>query len=197
LRSKGIEAYNALVAHRRDQLGIQLPRILSQNGPFVWEIGCGHGHFLTAYAAAHPSEQCVGIDIAPERIARAVRKQERSRLKNLHFLLASADDFLASIPPGRTVGAIFILFPDPWPKRRHHKNRLMKREFLDAVAAAAERGAPLYFRTDHEPYFREAAAILGENPAWSPSKETLLPLEEPTVFQKRAPRHFTLVAARR
>jgi tRNA (guanine-N7-)-methyltransferase len=197
LRSKGIEAYNALVAHRREQLGVELPYMLPKEGPFVWEIGCGHGHFLTAYAAAHPSEPCIGIDIAPERIASALRKQERSGLRNLHFVLADADDFLASLPRGRTVGAIFILFPDPWPKRRHHKNRLIKREFLNAVAAAAVEGALLYFRTDYEPYFREAATVLGENPAWALSKETLLPLEEPTVFQKRAPRHFTLVAARR
>ena len=196
MRSKGIDNYNALVAQRREQLRIQIPRLLPENGPFVWEIGCGHGHFLTAYAAAHPTEQCIGIDISPERIARAERKQVRAGLRNLHFILADAEDFLASLPLGRRIGTMFILFPDPWPKRRHHKNRLIKPEFLAAAAAASEKGAPLYFRTDYEPYFAEARLAVGADPAWRLLPPAPLPLEEPTVFQKRAPRHFTLVAER-
>lgn len=197
MRSKGIDGYNTLVAQRREQLRIQIPKLLPGGGPFVWEVGCGHGHFLTAYAAAHPAEQCVGIDISIERIERAIRKQVRARLKNLHFILADAQDFLAALPRGCRVGAIFILFPDPWPKRRHHKNRLIKPEFLAAAAAASDNGAPLYFRTDYEPYFAEAKLILGADPSWTLLPQALLPIEEPTVFQRRAPRHFTLVAARR
>jgi len=197
LRSKGIESYNALVAHRREQLGAWFGKHVPDDGPFVWEIGCGHGHFLTAYASAHPAELCIGIDIAPERVARAERKKTRARLGNLHFILADADDFLAALPRGRRVSAIFILFPDPWPKRRHHKNRLMKPEFLAAAAAACEKGAPLYFRTDYEPYFAEAKLVVGADPSWRLLPAAPLPLEEPTVFQRRAPRHFTLVAARR
>ncbi len=197
MRSKGIESYKALVAQRREQLRIQFPKLLPRDESFVWEIGCGHGHFLTAYAAAHPQEPCIGIDISPERVARAERKQVRAGLRNLHFILADADDFLAALPRGRRASAIFMLFPDPWPKRRHHKNRLVKPEFLAAAAAAAEKGAPLYFRTDYEPYFAEARLLVGGAPAWRLLPQTLLPLEEPTVFQRRAPRHFTLVAARR
>jgi tRNA (guanine-N7-)-methyltransferase len=197
LRSKGIETYNALIADRREQLGVRFKKVLPGEGSFVWEIGSGHGHFLTAYAAAHPGEICIGIDIAPERVARAERKQVRARLGNLHFLLADADDFLAALPRGRLASAIIILFPDPWPKRRHHKNRLMKPEFLAAAAAASEKGARLYFRTDYEPYFAEARLVVGAAPAWKLLPAAPLPLEEPTVFQKRAPRHFTLVAARR
>jgi tRNA (guanine-N7-)-methyltransferase len=189
--------YEALVASRRDQLRIQIPRLLSSPVPFVWEIGSGHGHFLTAFAAAHPEVQCIGIDISLDRVARAKRKQERAGLGNLHFILADAADFLAALPAGARLGAVFILFPDPWPKRRHHKNRLLKPELLSAVAAVAGSGAPLYLRTDHEQYFREAEATVAAHEAWTRSPGTLLPFEEPTVFQRRAPRHFTLVATRR
>jgi tRNA (guanine-N7-)-methyltransferase len=197
LRSKGIETYKALIADRREQLRILFQKVLPDEGRFVWEIGSGHGHFLTAYATAHPSDRCIGIDIAPERVARAERKQARAHLGNLHFILADADDFLAALPRGRRASAIFILFPDPWPKRRHHKNRLMKPEFLAAAAAAADKGAHLYFRTDYEPYFAEARLVVGADPSWRLLPTAPLPIEEPTVFQKRAPRHFTLVAARR
>jgi tRNA (guanine-N7-)-methyltransferase len=164
---------------------------------FVWEVGSGHGHFLAAYAAAHPGDICVGIDIASDRIARAERKRERARLANLHFVRADATDFLASMPEGTRFAAIFVLFPDPWPKRRHSKNRIMKPEFLAAAASRAEKGTRLYFRTDHEPYFREAAATVSAHASWKLSDPAPWPFEEPSVFQKRAVRHFSLVAMRR
>jgi tRNA (guanine-N7-)-methyltransferase len=182
---------------RREELRRALEGIIAPAARFVWEIGSGHGHFLTAYATAHPDESCIGIDIASERIARAERKCERAQLKNLHFVRADAEDFLASMPKRARFTAIFILFPDPWPKRRHHKNRLIKPGFLSAAAAKSGRGAGLYFRTDHEPYFKEAAATIREHPDWVVHDTEILPLEEPTVFQKRASRYFTLVATRR
>lgn len=197
MRPSKPESYEALVARRRDELRAELPRLLPSVEPFVWEIGSGHGHFLTAFAAAHPRVQCIGIDISLDRVTRAKRKKERAGLGNLHFILADASDFLAALPAGARIGAAFMLYPDPWPKRRHHKNRLLKPEFLSALAAVAESGAPVYLRTDHEPYFREAEATIEAHAAWARSPGTLLPFEEPTVFQKRAPRHFTLVATRR
>jgi tRNA (guanine-N7-)-methyltransferase len=181
---------------QRDELRARLLEILRPVGSFVWEVGSGHGHFLTAYAAAHPGEFCVGVDIASDRVGRANRKRERARLPNLHFLFADAADFLATVPEGARLSAIFILFPDPWPKRRHHKNRVLSAEFLAAAGALANPGAGLYFRTDHEPYFRAAAAVIREDPLWKEVPGAGLPFEEPTVFEKRAERHFTLVALR-
>jgi tRNA (guanine-N7-)-methyltransferase len=186
----------ARISGQRDELRAQLLEILRPGGNFVWEVGSGHGHFLTAYAAAHPGEFCIGVDIASDRVGRANRKRERARLPNLHFLFADAADFLATVPEGARVSAIFILFPDPWPKRRHHKNRVLSAEFLTAAGALANPGAGLYFRTDHEPYFRAAAAAIREHPHWKEAPGGGLPFEEPTVFEKRAERHFTLVALR-
>jgi tRNA (guanine-N7-)-methyltransferase len=197
LRSTGLKGHAAIVASRRDALRRILADMIEATGRFVWEVGSGHGHFLTAYAEAHPGEICVGIDIASERIARADRKRERSKLERLHFVRADAEDFLASMPERARFSSIFILFPDPWPKRRHHKKRLIKPEFLSALAARSEKGARLHFRTDHEPYFREAQGILLEHADWIRSDVATLPFEEPTVFQKRAARYFTLVAMRR
>lgn len=197
MRSTGLKGHAAIVASRRDALRRVLADKIEPTARIVWEVGSGHGHFLTAYAAAHPGEICVGIDIASERIARADRKRERSKLARLHFVRAEADDFLASMPERARFSSIFILFPDPWPKRRHHKKRLIKPEFLSAVAARSAKGAHLHFRTDHEAYFREAQGIILEHADWIPSEAGTLPFEEPTVFQKRAARYFTLVAMRR
>jgi tRNA (guanine-N7-)-methyltransferase len=195
--SPGLTAgHGKLIAERRENLRRDLVEVIGSFRRFVWEVGSGHGHFLSAYAAVHPDELCVGVDISADRVARANRKRERSRLENLHFILADADDFLNAMPQRALIAEIFLLFPDPWPKRRHHKNRVLNPGFLAAVAARAEKGSSLYFRTDHDEYFQQATAIVRAHPAWKESAGAALPFEEPTVFQKRAERHFTLVAKR-
>jgi tRNA (guanine-N7-)-methyltransferase len=171
--------------------------MISPSTRFTWEVGSGHGHFLTAYSKAHPDQICIGIDIMSERVGRANRKRERARLANLHFIRADAEDFLAVLPEGSRFNSIFVLFPDPWPKRRHHKNRVVNPGFLSGVASRCAKGAFLYFRTDHEPYFLDVSAMVRDHGDWREHDEKALPLEEPTVFQKRAQGHFTLVAKRR
>src|SRR5476651_1270177 len=84
----------ARISKRRSDLQSEIGALLPPKAEIVCEIGCGHGHFLAAYAAAHPDQICVGLDISGERIARAVRKRDRARLANLHFIHAEANEFL-------------------------------------------------------------------------------------------------------
>lgn len=163
---------------------------------FVWEVGCGHGHFLTAYAAAHDEQPCIGVDIAGDRIARAGRKRDRAQLEHLHFLQGEARLFLEAIPPGVTLSTVFILFPDPWPKLRHHKHRILQPAFLSQLRAKTGDHTRLYFRTDFAPYFEEARSTLSEHEGWSLVEEPW-PFESETVFQQRAETHYSLVAAPR
>ena len=181
---------------RRNDLTGQFARILPAGGPIVLEIGCGHGHFLAAYAAAHPNEICIGVDIELARIRRAEKKKERAGSANLHFLRADGRDFLATMPAGACISTAYVLFPDPWPKRRHHKNRLLEPSFLHALAQRAGQGTRLYFRTDFEPYFAEAAAAIEAHPLWKRLPERPWPFEEPTVFQQKAISHHSFVAER-
>lgn len=190
-------AYRTLTQQRRSEARDFLTRALPGAGTsIVWEIGCGHGHFLTAYAKAHPEVHCVGIDISSDRIERALRKRERVRLPNLHFFQAEAKLFLEEMPLGLSLSTIFILFPDPWPKLRHRKHRILQPDFL---LNAAKRTAPngrLYFRTDDLTYFRDAMQIIEAHPSWQPVAE-LWPFEFETVFQQRAATHYSVVAATR
>jgi tRNA (guanine-N7-)-methyltransferase len=181
------------MSKRRSDLQGQIAALLPPAARFVCEFGCGHGHFLAAYAAAHPDQLCVGLDISGERIARALRKRDRAKLTNLHFIHAEARDFLDCLPADATLADIYILFPDPWPKRRHHKNRLLEPDFLREIARRAGQGARLFFRTDFEPYFRESEALLREHPAWEITPGPW-PFEQVTVFQSRAAQHFSLIA---
>jgi tRNA (guanine-N7-)-methyltransferase len=186
-------AYVAKISDRQTVLHAASATALAGVGTCVLEIGCGHGHFLTAYAAAHLDKTCLGLDIISDRIDRANRKKNRARLTNVHFLHASADDFLATMPENTRFSDVFVLFPDPWPKRRHHKNRLMQTEFLSQIAQRAGQGMRLYFRTDDADYYAAAAVVVRDHPGWTVADEPWA-FEYETVFQQRAAGFHSLVA---
>ena len=185
---------------RRDtrvaDLAAFLADTLAGKPPLTLEIGCGHGHYLTAYAAAHPETFCVGIDLLNDRIERAGRKRHRARVENLIFLQAEAREFLGALPASACLANIFVLFPDPWPKRRHHKNRIIQPEFLSTLAAKARDGARLYFRTDYAPYHADAQAAVGAHAEWQVEAAGRFPFELETVFQSRAASFQSMVATR-
>jgi len=190
-------AYLARMTERRESLRAEVAHLLPPRTHYVWEIGCGHGHFLTAYAEAHPAEYCIGVDINLDRVRRATRKRDRAGLDRLHFVRAEARLFLEVLPPDAGFAAIYVLFPDPWPKKRHHKYRLLQAGFLHDVAQHAGPGTPLFFRTDHAPYFAEVEMLLREHSDWRSIGDQPWPFELATVFQQKAPSFQSLVAVRR
>ncbi len=185
--------FATVLDERRQTLRAKLERILVNQSSFLWEVGCGHGHFLTAYAAVHPQTVCIGVDIASDRIGRAERKRDRSKLENLNFVRAEARLFLEAMPTTVRISDLFILFPDPWPKLRHHKHRVLQPEFLAAVAERAMPGCRLHFRTDYEPYFAEVRSTLANSVTWR-LDDGPWPFEFITVFQSRAEKHHSLIA---
>jgi tRNA (guanine-N7-)-methyltransferase len=184
------------LAARRAALRTALRVLLPGPAAIVWEIGCGHGHFLTRYATEFPRKNCFGVDVSSQRIGRSERKSGRARLPNCHFVRADAREFLQALPAGVTFEEIWVLFPDPWPKQRHHKNRVLRPEFFQALARRAGAGVRLYFRTDHHEYFHEVAAFLPALDTWRPDPAAGWPLEHETVFQARADSYHSLVAVR-
>jgi tRNA (guanine-N7-)-methyltransferase len=190
------EVFEAIRSGRLVDLRSAMAAALPSPAPhLVLEIGCGNGHFLTAYAAAHPDCLCVGLDLRLERIEKARRKRDRAGLGNLRFLRCDAVDFLRELPPDARLADIYMLFPDPWPKKRHHKNRLLKTALLDELAARAGQGSRLFFRTDFRPYYDEAAHIVAAHPAWRLLPPGPFAFEHPTLFQSRAPVFYSLAAA--
>ncbi len=185
--------YRDRLEARREALSAEIAALPS--GPVTLEIGCGHGHYLTAYARDR-SEVCVGIDICRDRIARALRKRDRAKLSHLFFFRCDAADFLEILPEANRISRVIILFPDPWPKRRHHKNRLISADFLSRLAERTSPDCDLYFRTDHHPYFEAALETVSNHRDWQPDPNLLWPFEMPTVFQKRAESYSSLAAVR-
>ena len=112
------------------------------------EIGSGHGDFLVNYAQNYPDRFCVGIDLITQRIEKSLKKAKRYNLNNCCFLKARAEEFLDCLPETFRWDEIIILYPDPWPKRRHHKNRLFQLEFLSQLAKRVNSNEKIHFETD-------------------------------------------------
>ncbi len=191
-----LEIAQALTASRLAEIRAQLSPLLPTAKPITLEIGSGHGHFLTAYAAAQPERFCIGIDLIGDRLDRSARKSNRAKLSNIVWMHAEATLFLEALPADTALAEIFVLFSDPWPKRRHWKNRVIQPEFLSLLASRAGQGARLHFRTDHAPYFEQVHEIVNQHASWKLDAETAWPFELPTVFQQRAESHQSLIAKR-
>lgn len=191
--------FEAQGATRRLELRSEVAVLLTELGQprrLTLELGCGHGHFLSRYAADHPGETCLGVDFSRDRIRRATRKQTRAELGNLRFVHGEIREFLTVLPAELTVSRVFVLFPDPWPKRRHHKYRLMGEEFLSQLAERSERECQLYFRTDSDDYFEKTEAVISKHKQWELRSDHEWPCDYPTVFQERTGRGRSLAAFR-
>jgi tRNA (guanine-N7-)-methyltransferase len=192
--------FEALGAARRLELKREVAGLLDElgsPGKLTLELGCGHGHFLSRYAEDHPAETCFGVDFSRDRIRRAARKQGRAGLDKLRFVYGEIREYLAVLPPGLSVSRVFVLYPDPWPKRRHHKYRLMNEGFLDQLADRSEPGCQLYFRTDSDDYFEKTGALISVHKQWEMRPDHKWSYEYSTVFQERTGRSRSLVAIRR
>jgi tRNA (guanine-N7-)-methyltransferase len=118
----------------------------------VWlEIGFGAGEHLAEQAERHPEIGFIGCEVFEDGIVRLLGEVARRGLGNIRMFTDDARLLLAALPPG-SIGRVFILFPDPWPKRRHHKRRLVAPATLDLLAAVMSDGAELCLATDDRDY---------------------------------------------
>lgn len=173
------------VQQRKIKLQSYLSTIFQDNHhSCILEIGCGHGDFLVAYAQQFPHSQCLGIDILGGRIQSAQKKANRLNINNtLHFLKAEAIEVLECLPSYTKLENIFILFPDPWPKRKHFERRILQADFLERLRPKMQPQAKIFFRTDHTEYFSWALEGLKKLPQWSVSENAPWPIEVVTRFQ--------------
>jgi tRNA (guanine-N7-)-methyltransferase len=174
-----LEKQAARVAGIRDEL----IRLYPEPVNLVLELGCGHGHYLTAYAEAHPEEHCLGLDIVSKRIRKANAKRDKRKLSRLQFIKAEVREFMMALPNHIHLERIFILFPDPWPKKRHSKNRIIQTQLLDDLAKHARPATALHFRTDDENNFVWGMEVVASHPEWEIRDDQEWPFENPSFFQ--------------
>jgi tRNA (guanine-N7-)-methyltransferase len=180
---------------RRKILRQHLTDFLSKADRITLEIGCGHGHFLTAYGQSFETEKCVGIDVNKGRIYKALKKRDRADLKNVHFLEADSMEFMTMLPHSVRIEKTWILFPDPWPKKRHFKNRIIQDTFLKQLAKRTVPRGRLYLRSDYKEYIDWSMELIDASQDWKCVETYDWPELTTTVFQELTNnRHHSLVA---
>jgi tRNA (guanine-N7-)-methyltransferase len=160
------------------------PTIFGNDRPIELDLGAGDGGFALAYAALHPEINLLAVERLLGRVRKIEKRAARVDQSNLRILRLEFGYTVRNLLPPDSVSVAHILFPDPWPKRRHWPRRLIQPGFIRDLAAALRPGGELRFTTDHEHYFATAqqavvdAAALTRAPDWDWS------LDPKTDFQK-------------
>jgi tRNA (guanine-N7-)-methyltransferase len=141
-------------------------RMFPRAQPLEVELGSGDGSFLVNYARQHPERNFLGVERLLGRLRKVDRKARRAGLTNLCGLRIESAYFLEYLLPRASVTALHIYFPDPWPKRKHRKNRLINERFTELARAALELGGVVYLRTDDRDYFEQMTTAFAANPAF-------------------------------
>jgi len=158
--------------------------VFGNTNPIEIDLGCGDGTFLVNRAANCPERNFLGVERLLGRIQKVDRKAQRLRLTNVRGLRIESGYAVNFLFPPATVSIQHILFPDPWPKKRHHKRRLFQPEFVIALAKTLVPHGEVRFATDHAEYFGEAVSVFRACSGW---EEFALPVpgaDEMTDFEK-------------
>lgn len=159
-------------------------------GPVVLEIGFGGGEHLAAQAAAHPGTRFIGVEPFLNGVASCLRHIEETGVGNVRLHQGDAREVIARLP-NACLDLVYILFPDPWPKARHHKRRLIQPEFLDALARVMKPGAEIRFATDWANYAEWTLWHFMRSPyfAWAAERaddwRTAWPGHTPTRYEQK------------
>ncbi|MGB0257173.1 MAG: tRNA (guanosine(46)-N7)-methyltransferase TrmB [Coraliomargarita sp.] len=181
---------------RKEELRAECEEVLQGVDRILFEAGCGHGHWLTDYAEDTPDQFCIGIDLISLRIRKGLAKRDKRGLKNLHFIKAELGEFLEVLPERVRFDMTVLLFPDPWPKAKHHRRRMVQPDFLSEVAKRTDKGGTFCFRSDDRPYFDWTVEHLQDHPDWEIDSEAKWPYERETYFQSLMDEYFSVIARR-
>lgn len=139
---------------------IDLETLFPRKNPVEIDVGCGKGRFLRSRSESHPNTNFLGVDRMGSRLGKLERKIRRGGLDNVRLVQMEAAYVVEHLLPPASVAGFYIFFPDPWPKRKHHRRRLLNPGFLDALSKALVPGGRVNFATDHLEYFDQAFKLL-------------------------------------
>jgi len=140
---------------------LDLAEIFPQPQPLEVELGCGDASFLAEYARRNPARNFIGVERLLGRLKKLDRKGRRAGLTNLRGVRIESAYFLQWLLPSNSASALHIYFPDPWPKKRHRKHRLINESFPALARATLVPGGVVYLRTDDADYFQQMTEVFG------------------------------------
>ncbi|BCX47152.1 tRNA (guanine-N(7)-)-methyltransferase [Haloferula helveola] len=135
---------------------VEKTEIFDRPGPLEVDLGCGDGSFLLAMASHHPDRNFLGVERLLGRVRKVCKRAQRDGLENLKVLRLESRYTIEWLLGAGSVSRLHLLCPDPWPKARHHRRRLIQEDFLEAVLNVLEPGGEFLFKTDHDEYFEWA-----------------------------------------
>ncbi len=138
--------------------------VFGRRAPVILEIGFGNGDALMAEAIAHPENDYLGVEVHRPGVGGLLRRLASSEISNVRVMLADAKDVLAMQVPDASLSGAHVFFPDPWPKKRHHKRRLVQSDFAALAARKLKPGGYLHLATDWPDYAEQMVSILSATP---------------------------------
>jgi len=180
-------------AHTTDNLVVTLAsivetldvaRLFPAAQPLEVELGCGDASFLVEYARRNPDRNFIGVERLLGRIQKLDRKGRRAGLANLRGVRIESSYFLQHLLPPRSAAALHIYFPDPWPKKKHRKHRLIGESFPALARAALAPGGVVYLRTDDADYFQQMTEVFAASREFQKVETPAALAELPTDFER-------------
>ncbi|MDX3530964.1 tRNA (guanosine(46)-N7)-methyltransferase TrmB [Streptomyces sp. ID05-39B] len=146
---------------------VDLADLFGNDRPVVLEIGFGMGEATAQMAAADPETNILAVDVHTPGQGNLLNLANRTGLRNVRVANGDAIILLREMLPPDSLDGLRVYFPDPWPKKRHHKRRLIQLEFLDLAATRLRPGALVHCATDWEPYAQQMLEVLTAHPAFA------------------------------
>ena len=135
-----------------------------RRAPVILEIGFGMGETTAAIAAARPQDDFLGLEVHGPGVGALLNRVDAAGLSNVRVIQHDAVDVIAHMLPAASLAGIHVYFPDPWPKKRHHKRRLLQPAFVRALADRLSAGGYLHAATDWDEYAQEILATFSAEP---------------------------------
>ena len=143
---------------------LDLAAVFGRRAPQILEIGCGMGETTATIAAAHPENDYLGIEVHTPGVGSLLKEIATRELGNLRVIQHDAVEVARDMIPPASLAGIHIYFPDPWPKKRHHKRRLIQPPFVSLLASRLAPGGYLHCATDWEEYAQQMLEVLSAEP---------------------------------
>jgi tRNA (guanine-N7-)-methyltransferase len=163
---------------------LDLVKIFQKPQPLEVEPGCGDASFLVEYARRNPEKNFIGVERLLGRIQKLDRKGRRAGLMNLRGVRIESSYFLQYLLPPHSAAALHVYFPDPWPKKKHRKHRLIGGNFPALAHAALAPDGVVYLRTDDADYFTQMAEVFAASGEFQKVETPAELAELPTDFER-------------
>jgi tRNA (guanine-N7-)-methyltransferase len=183
-QARALEALWPRYGVEYDSTLLDLDAVFGRHALRTLEIGFGNGDLLLWLAQEHPDRDYLGVEVHRPGVGRLLLRLERENIGNVRVICHDAVDVLAHQLPRASLDEILLLFPDPWPKKRHHKRRIVQPELVALAAAALRAGGWLRLATDWREYAEHMRAVMSASPAFELVPDARAP-RPPTRFETR------------